>query len=98
LFGWPLLAIAGSAFAVILPFFVLGITSGHDFEFQLHSSMEIESQWQQGILYPHWAALPHYEYGEARFLFYPPALGFSEPSSERSCPGRLFRECMCGLP
>jgi 6-pyruvoyl-tetrahydropterin synthase related domain len=71
--GWPLLAIAGSAFAVILPFFFRGIPSGHDFEFHLHSWMEVHDQWLQGIVYPHWAALAHYGYGEARFLFYPPA-------------------------
>ena len=71
--GWPLVAIAGSAFAVILPFFVLGIPSGHDFEFHLHSWMEVDAQWRQGVVYPHWAALAHYGYGEARFLFYPPA-------------------------
>ncbi|HXW93371.1 MAG TPA: 6-pyruvoyl-tetrahydropterin synthase-related protein [Terriglobales bacterium] len=71
--GWPLLAISLSAFAVILPFFVLGIPSGHDFEFHLHSWMEVRDQWSQGIAYPHWAALAHYGYGEARFLFYPPA-------------------------
>jgi hypothetical protein len=73
LWGWPLMAIAGSAFAVILPFFFLGIPSGHDFEFHLHSWMEVHSQWLEGIVYPHWAALAHYGYGEARFLFYPPA-------------------------
>jgi 6-pyruvoyl-tetrahydropterin synthase related domain len=71
--GWPLLAIAGIAFAVILPFFIQGIPSGHDFEFHLHSWMEVHDQWLEGIVYPHWAALAHYGYGEARFLFYPPA-------------------------
>ena len=71
--GWPLLAIAGIAFAVILPFFFGRIPSGHDFEFHLHSWMEVRGQWLEGIVYPHWAALAHYGYGEPRFLFYPPA-------------------------
>ena len=69
----PLLSIGIAAFAVEVPFFFLGMPSGHDVEFHLYSWLEVLGQWKQGVLYPRWAALAHFAYGEPRFVFYPPA-------------------------
>jgi hypothetical protein len=68
----PVAIIAAVALCVVLPFLKLGIPSGHDFEFHMNSWIEVVDHWKQGTVSPHWAALAHYGYGEARFIFYPP--------------------------
>jgi hypothetical protein len=51
---------------------VRGISCGHDYDFHFVSWMEVQRNWSQGVLYPHWAQSPNWGAGEARFIFYPP--------------------------
>ena len=69
----PLLAVGAAALAVEIPFVFFGTPSGHDVEVHLYSWLEVLAQWKHGIVYPRWAALAHFAYGEPRFVFYPPA-------------------------
>jgi hypothetical protein len=69
----PLRSIAFVAGAVEIPFLFFGTPSGHDVEFHLYSWLEVLSQWKHGVLFPRWASMAQFGYGEPRFLFYPPA-------------------------
>ncbi|HUJ93840.1 MAG TPA: 6-pyruvoyl-tetrahydropterin synthase-related protein [Terriglobales bacterium] len=70
---WLFLLILAAGLAVVLPFLLWGNPSGHDFEFHLNSWIDVLSQWRHGIIYPQWAWQAQWGYGEARFIFYPPA-------------------------
>lgn len=70
----PLLAVAAAAFVMVVPLLVWGYPrTGHDFDFHLCSWADVAHQWREGVVFPRWAALANYGYGEPRFIFYPPA-------------------------
>jgi hypothetical protein len=91
------LLLAAACLLAVTPFFAWGSPSGHDFEFHMFSWMEVLGQWQHGILYPRWAALAHWGYGEARFLFYPPASWTLGAALGAALPWRMVPGAYCWI-
>ncbi len=89
--------LAGCCLAAITPFFWRGSPSGHDFEFHMFSWMEVLGQWKHGIAYPCWAALAYWGYGDARFLFYPPASWTLGAALGRTLPWTMVPGAYCWI-
>ena len=89
--------LAGCCLAAITPFFWRGSPSGHDFEFHMFSWMEVLGQWKHGIAYPRWAALAYWGYGDARFLFYPPASWTLGAALGAALPWRMVPGAYCWI-
>jgi hypothetical protein len=61
-----------AALAAVLPMVWLGSPDGHDFQYHLHSWVDLSEQWRAGVWFPRWASLAAYGFGQASFVFYPP--------------------------
>jgi len=59
--------------------------------------MEVLGQWKDGIAYPRWAALAHWGYGEARFLFYPPASWTLGAALGAALPWKIVPGAFCWI-
>jgi len=67
-----LLIIPACALLAVLPLIVIGSSCGHDYGFHVLNWLEVSTQWNQGLLLPHWEFTAAFNSGEPRFVFYPP--------------------------
>jgi hypothetical protein len=49
-----------------------GYTSGHDLLFHVSAWVEVDHQWQEGVVLPQWSGSSNFGLGSPRFIFYPP--------------------------
>ena len=70
---WIGVVVPLGAALLVLPMLIWGYPrTAHDFNFHVLSWMDVAHQWQHGVVFPRWAMLADYGYGEPRFIFYPP--------------------------
>jgi len=62
-----------AAAVFIVPIAIWSSPDGHDASTHTQNWVEAARQFRHGILYPRWADMANFGFGDARFIFYPPA-------------------------